>query len=507
MASAMHSHMLGDTSGQEALSGEGNLSSTDELSLDLERSGEKKISVTPNRRTTQRDLKSTRKKRSQDSDFDQMDFVTDPSSKRVKSNQLSKPKTSISTSQSQRQSRSRASRNSSASLIKADVSLESVEGNGQSTFESTNLFTEPIYKDWHELNALDRRVYRLQHGCPLKGDAITLKWGTVIQTLIREKYFTRAQCTSWGGEKVLKHRYESVRKAIQVFFGGEDYVEEPSSRKNWTIRSMESMDVFKNSKSATKGHGMSQPLDDEYGKNDPEFRGVDGDWKNDDALNHFSIRLYQDDISQTIGEPLMTEEEVEKVYEDHLSQKQVPLSDSHTDEEVEKAYEEFIRHDCNTEVAPKVTAPPIASPMASSTPSFEIHEFLEASGAAHKLSTHSSFSVAVPKRTQVSEEYTDLEEARNQLISQFSARDHKNQMSKLAGSISTGYRLLQNPQTPEPRRSSVATSSPTASPITPIVPKMSGNVLTTVENVAARASSDVNEFAASGVDGSDDTLV
>ncbi|MCJ1236801.1 hypothetical protein MMC14_004783 [Varicellaria rhodocarpa] len=538
----MHSHMLGDTSGQEALSVEGNLSSTDELSLDLERSKEKKISATSNRRTTHTDLKSTRKKRSQDNDFDQMDSVTRPSSKRAKSNQPNKPKSSTSASRSKRQSRSRsigkgflgkattdltgqiisqaqtssrASRNSSASPLKADASIESIEGNGQSTFEYTNLFAEPIHKDWHKLNALDRRVYRLQHGCPLKGNAITLKWGTVIQTLIREKYFSRDQCASWGGEKALKNRYESVRKAVQVFFGGEDYEEEPSSRKNWTIRSMESWDVFdlgpsstrKNSKSATKDHGVSQALDDEYSKNGPEFRGVDGDWKNDDALNSLSTHLYRDDISQTIGEPLMTEEEVEKVYEDHLSQEQVALSDSHTDEEVEKAYEEFISHDYHTEVKPQVTAQPIAKPTASSTPSSEIHEFLETSIAAHELSTRSSLSVVVPKRTQVSEEYTDFEEARNQLISQFSARDHASQMSKKAGSISTGYRLLQNPQTPEPCSSSMATTSPTASLIAPIVPKMSGHVQATVEKVAARVSSFVSEFAASGVDGSDDTLV
>lgn len=107
--------------------------------------------------------------------------------------------------------------------------------------EFDNLFLKPVYADWHDLLSLDRRIYLLQRGAPLKGNALPLKWDQVVKILIDELYFTRIEYKNWGGLTCLKERYERVCLQMQRLYEAE---KEAGDKKTWTIMYAESFRVF-----------------------------------------------------------------------------------------------------------------------------------------------------------------------------------------------------------------------------------------------------------------------
>ena len=107
--------------------------------------------------------------------------------------------------------------------------------------EFDNLFLKPVYADWHDLLSLDRRIYLLQRGAPLKGNALPLKWDKVVKILIDELYFTRIEYKNWGGLTCLKERYERVCLQMQRLYEAE---KEAGNKKSWAIMYAESFRVF-----------------------------------------------------------------------------------------------------------------------------------------------------------------------------------------------------------------------------------------------------------------------
>ena len=491
---AMHSNILGDTHSEGTSSAEETLSSPTQGSPKLELSRDEKTITISTRRTTRTTVNSKRKL--YDMSFHPMDSFTRPNPKRAKFDEVNNIESSALKSEAQRNTASETS------------SEGSLQGRSQNTYNDKNLFAEPIEEDWKLLNALDRRVYRLQRGSPIKGDAIALKWSTVIKTLIRENFFSREQCIMWGGEKALKARYEKVRKAMQVFFGGVHYEEEPCSRKNWTIRPMEGWDVFdlassaivRKTQSATKGHG-SQVLDDADENYGVEAREATEDSENEasQTLDNASVEYdtesqensaigqtlyssptqsHQDDVSRLIGEPLMTQEEVEKAYEDHLSQEQVKdivLSD----------------HPTSSDTAPQVSAQLTREHIASSPPRLNIYEDPQSPSAkatARALSKPFSPKVDISKANHTSIDYNDIDEARKLLFGQFKAKDHTSQSIAKAASLSPGRKLPREPETPStPKNRFLTSSNSPLSLAAPIVPKVSAQIPATGVSKAAEA--------------------
>ena len=128
---------------------------------------------------------------------------------------------------------------SASSGESASAASTNLEDSG---INSENLFTRPIEEDWHTMNSYDRYLFRLQGGAPLTGTALRMKWPAAVRVLIREKFFTRKQFNVWGGEKMMKERYELVRLAMRRLFGATK--EEPSDRKDWTVYYQEGWEVF-----------------------------------------------------------------------------------------------------------------------------------------------------------------------------------------------------------------------------------------------------------------------
>ena len=104
----------------------------------------------------------------------------------------------------------------------------------------TNPFKVAVSPDWDLMPDLDRRVYLLQSGVPMGGDAIPLKWSEVVQILVGEGYFERKQFMEWGGEKELQNRYEQIRVAVQGRYADR----EPKIRTAWPIFRCEGFDVY-----------------------------------------------------------------------------------------------------------------------------------------------------------------------------------------------------------------------------------------------------------------------
>ena len=442
ITSGMHSQVLDSTFGRATSSYEEDSSSSSCTSSKLEASTNDETNTASISRTAR--VQSSKRKL-YDMTFEQIDPVTRFNPKRRRPGKVSNV---------ERSAPKGCSRKLRSSASGKDVAFrECSKGTRQSRRMDIDLFAEPIQEDWKQLNALDRRVYRLQHGSPIKGDAIPLKWSTVIKTLIRERFFSREQCIMWGGEEALKKRYETVRKAMQVFFGGAGHKEEPSSRKNWTILTMEGWEVFdigfsaiiSKSQSSIENYDGSQDLDVAGEEYDGEFHDtvecpmgqiLDGssnehymiareaheELGSEDALSHFITHTSRVDVSRIIGEPLMTEEEVEKAYEDHLSQEHTAdnlQSDTLT----------------SSDISPQATTQPEVNCIAPSAPHFNIYENPKSQSTkatATILSDPSSATMDTAKSHQGSDEDDDIEEARKLLFSQFKAKNHTTQTKEKA---------------------------------------------------------------------------
>ncbi|KAI9821636.1 MAG: hypothetical protein M1827_002217 [Pycnora praestabilis] len=132
-------------------------------------------------------------------------------------------------------------------LKKSANSINSTKTSTQKRSESLsvkdpdNPFSQPIPSDWQEFEAYDRRVYLLQMGSPVKGTALPLKWPQCVDTLIKEKHFTRKQLLAWGGNDAVRSRYNKVRLSLQKSFRAKD---EPENRKDLIYSVVEEFDVY-----------------------------------------------------------------------------------------------------------------------------------------------------------------------------------------------------------------------------------------------------------------------
>ena len=113
----------------------------------------------------------------------------------------------------------------------------------------TNPFLAAVSSDWNLMSDLDRRVYSLQCGVPMGGNAIPHKWSEIVQILLREDYFTHKQFLKWSSEKELQNRYEQTRFAVQ----GKCADREPKYQRAWQKFRGEDVDICNHEGSQTSG--------------------------------------------------------------------------------------------------------------------------------------------------------------------------------------------------------------------------------------------------------------
>lgn len=102
--------------------------------------------------------------------------------------------------------------------------------------------TKPIPLGWQTLNHFDRRIYSLQQGAPLDGETLPLTWPQVVESLVREGFFSEEDFKMFGGMEALRSRYETIRLRVENLFGSNS---EPADKRDWPIMYLEDVRVFK----------------------------------------------------------------------------------------------------------------------------------------------------------------------------------------------------------------------------------------------------------------------
>lgn len=112
----------------------------------------------------------------------------------------------------------------------------------------SNPFGSPRQRDWYQLQDIDRRVYILQQGAPVRSQTLPMKWDEVKEILFEEGDITFDELNSAEGTLPVKERYENIRLGIEVFFD----VKKPEviDKKQWTIYHAEQLSVFQSQRGA-----------------------------------------------------------------------------------------------------------------------------------------------------------------------------------------------------------------------------------------------------------------
>ncbi|MCJ1374667.1 hypothetical protein MMC20_005899 [Loxospora ochrophaea] len=178
------------------------------------------------------------------------------------------------------------------------------EGNDSS--EEEDLFARPIGTRWNELEGLDRRIFILLQGAPLHGKTLPMSWSQAVQTLIREKRFSRKQFNLWGGEENLKFRYQQICIAMQEFFGAAD---EPSTEKDFKIYQAEGFDIYHREPASKKSiiRKVSEQAvsvetgDDESGNVDSQNGDLDSEQDGLDLIEDEEAIREEEDMGANYG--------------------------------------------------------------------------------------------------------------------------------------------------------------------------------------------------------------
>ena len=106
--------------------------------------------------------------------------------------------------------------------------------------ESAEPFAKPVAESWELLDPLDQYLHQMQEGAPDNSEALPYPWNEVVNTLIKEGYFTRKQFHRFGGFSALRERYEEIRQVAQ----GDCADLEPSDPDDRRVYFQEGFDVF-----------------------------------------------------------------------------------------------------------------------------------------------------------------------------------------------------------------------------------------------------------------------
>lgn len=237
--------------------------------------------------------------------------------------------------------------------------------------ELSTLLDKPLAYAWSDLAPIDRRIFCLQAGAPAGGKTLPFKWPRLADQLDQEGLLTKVQLKACGGAKALLERYELVRLHVQGLFGAAD---EATDRTDFNILYAEGFDVYdlvgsktayvhprdrdpvaehtaKKSKVDHKESGGADSQTDTATAQDtqvpvafaaersPRFQSEEsgeisyeeqvwgpGGFRPEELRDNGdyvgSMEQSREDVSALIEDVMSSQDDVSKVYEEHLSQMQ-----------------------------------------------------------------------------------------------------------------------------------------------------------------------------------------